>query len=970
MNLKKIIALVLVFTMCLSLIPTYAIADEGEYSLAEYVSPTCADDGYARFVNEFGDEYTETYPATGEHDFVDGYCTACGAEDPDYVGELVIDEFDTFDAAEEPAVVEEIVEEPAVVEEIVEEPAVVEEAAPIEEAVAEQPAADTAVADEPKDVTALAVSNAAAFNNGEDVAQIGEAQFGTLGEAFGWAKNGDTIVLLDDVEIDTGLFIGVNVTLDLNGHNLSTTSGDILHVNEGTTLTITGGGTFSVHVYIEGNVVVSDPNLILDALNGATFDVVGGKIETTAAKIREDSFADLQYLKEMYGIPDGYTATKQGDYWVVAEEVDNSNLTLTQFVEAVRNGNGTFDGGSDRVTVTWDTTYTSDDTDSYYYRANDGDETMQYCPFNGIVDLNISNVDFVFTPAGAIYNAQIQAYNSGNTTFSNCTFDRVGIQSYNKDNTSNVSTTVTGCTFRNLTEQYAVKHVKSKNVTISGNTFVDCASGILLASIEGETAGTITISNNTFTGVSYTAGEFATKDRGVIQFAGALKIGDSTNISVTDNKFTNTGSLIRYISTSENYKPILFTGNQYADSTPLNWTGTGAKTLYIVGDYLLDYIPVAQIGDTTYPTLKDALTAAQAGQTITLLADVDANAVIEITKSITIDGGGHKLNTTATRGIWIAESDVDVTIKNLEIVPGAKTERAVQVNNGMKNVKLTLENVTASCTDYTVNICSDTENLNLTIKDCDLTGWSAVNLWSNGTVNITNSTLTGINDKSYNADGWNNFGTVAVEGDTTGQTDMHASSYVINITGGKIVCKQTTGNGQSALVFNNPSTQNKIVISGTEFELADNYLIVDDNLFDAKGNVTNEFYISGGKFASTPEVPTGYAAALVNNAWTIGPKGEGSVDKPTVNADGTATTEYSVPIKNEAGNTAATIDKIPVSISVLTDDIAATTVNDVKGIGSYYGNGVTKLASVNATSKDISIPENETWLDMETATKF
>ena len=30
-----------------------------------------------------GDSYTETLPATG-HDFVDGFCTNCGVDDPDY----------------------------------------------------------------------------------------------------------------------------------------------------------------------------------------------------------------------------------------------------------------------------------------------------------------------------------------------------------------------------------------------------------------------------------------------------------------------------------------------------------------------------------------------------------------------------------------------------------------------------------------------------------------------------------------------------------------------------------------------------------------------------------------------------------------------------------------------------------------------------------------------------------------------
>ena len=52
------------------------------YSAAE-IDPDCLTDVLVTYTCDCGDSYTETIPAAG-HDFVDGFCTNCGADDPDY----------------------------------------------------------------------------------------------------------------------------------------------------------------------------------------------------------------------------------------------------------------------------------------------------------------------------------------------------------------------------------------------------------------------------------------------------------------------------------------------------------------------------------------------------------------------------------------------------------------------------------------------------------------------------------------------------------------------------------------------------------------------------------------------------------------------------------------------------------------------------------------------------------------------
>jgi len=74
---------------------------------------------------------------------------------------------------------------------------------------------------------------------------------------------------------------------------------------------------------------------------------------------------------------------------------------------------------------------------------------------------------------------------------------------------------------------------------------------------------------------------------------------------------------------------------------------------------------VAKIGDKEYGTLKEAVTAASAGQTITLLADI--NEDVTVTKSVTIDGAGKQY----TGNISVSGTSTAATVKNVNFVDGS-----------------------------------------------------------------------------------------------------------------------------------------------------------------------------------------------------------------------------------------------------------------------------------------------------------
>ena len=84
---------------------------------------------------------------------------------------------------------------------------------------------------------------------------------------------------------------------------------------------------------------------------------------------------------------------------------------------------------------------------------------------------------------------------------------------------------------------------------------------------------------------------------------------------------------------------------------------------------------VAQIGDTTYSTFKEAIAAATAGDTVTLLRDVAIPESTPITVyGLTVDLDGHTLTNTATggSGIRLTLADAEGTPANFTLVgPGS-----------------------------------------------------------------------------------------------------------------------------------------------------------------------------------------------------------------------------------------------------------------------------------------------------------
>ena len=126
-------------------------------------------------------------------------------------------------------------------------------------------------------------------------------------------------------------------------------------------------------------------------------------------------------------------------------------------------------------------------------------------------------------------------------------------------------------------------------------------------------------------------------------------------------------------------------------------------------------IDAAKVGETGYATLAEAITAAEDGETVTLLADVIQNTMLTIDKNITLDLNGKKIYNT--ENIW---SDTKQTYELISV-----EAKVTITGNGSIEAK---EN---DC--YTINV----KNGNLTIENGTFVGNISVVQVEKGTLTIS-----------------------------------------------------------------------------------------------------------------------------------------------------------------------------------------------------------------------------------------
>lgn len=426
---------------------------------------------------------------------------------------------------------------------------------------------------------------------------------------------------------------------------------------------------------------------------------------------------------------------------------------------------------------------------------------------------------------------------------------------------------------------------------------------------------------------------------------------------------------------------ISITGGTFS-SNPSAYLAAGYTASENNGTFTVVSNHVAQIGDTKYVTLADAVAV---GGDIKLLKDVTLTSGLAINKDITLDLNGKTLerkngyifdvysNMTVKNGtvkfsekptesgaaIWVnktakltVESNVTVeapdncfdiayyedctaaeVILRGKLIGGSGVTMNGNIGEGTSN-KLTVDGATINVTGHGIYQagCADT---NFTINNSVITGGCTGIEVRAGKLTVTNSTITGKGEFAVkpNGDGTTTDGAgIAIAQHTTKQP------IDVTIAGGTVT-------GEYAVYESNPQKNSaadiakvKVAVTGGTF----NGKIYSEDVAS---------FITGGTFNTNPKdyVPTtGYTVAKKGDVYTVSTK--------TVKEDGTSETTSAVKLEVPAtsGNTVinTTVNKNDIETNkelTVTNGKTAVTINQA-GVAAI-GTGANLNLSIKADSK-------------------
>ena len=522
--------------------------------------------------------------------------------------------------------------------------------------------------------------------------------------------------------------------------------------------------------------------------------------------------------------------------------------------------------------------------------------------------VTITKDNFVYDGNETGVNATITGemhITGSDVTVKNVTFADGGKLTVN----TNGSFTLTGCTFNSNTE---IRNPVSLNVgeaTVTGNTFNGTqANGtpsyynaIEFAVASGNKLRKATLSNNTFEAPisnnyfsTYYYDTHATiiAENNTIKLANrgsnAIRISNYTNSEVTfhlnNNKYEFSSS-----SASSIYEGFILLqdfskGTDVQDFSKvtininnLTAPADAAQLLYVyddqdgiistnqpvvVGNSSIEKFFVAKIENTYYSTLDDALAAANDGDTVTLLKDVQLSSYIKVNKDITLDLGGKKLSRD---GRMLLDIYSTMTIKNGEIeMLNADETAAIWVN---QTANLTFERdaaVTVSSNCFGIAYDASCTTAEVTLKGT-LRGGNGITM--NGNIGEGTSNKLTVDGATIMVDGHGiyqagcsetNFS--ITDSTISGTTGIEVRAGKLTISNSKVTAtgafnvepnpKGTTTDG-AAIAIAQHTTKHPIDVTISGGEFSGEYAIYESNpqKNDADSIAKVKLTVNGGKFA-------------------------------------------------------------------------------------------------------------------------
>lgn len=133
---------------------------------------------------------------------------------------------------------------------------------------------------------------------------------------------------------------GSNITIDLNGFNITTTKEDSIIVENGATLNLKGKGTIEAigtgvsSIYNNGTIIMSDATLLKDESKGTYYAVLNhGNMTIKSGTIKMENHITSSLFDNGYS---DFSSTNEKKGYVKGKGIENPTLVIE---------NGTFDGG-------------------------------------------------------------------------------------------------------------------------------------------------------------------------------------------------------------------------------------------------------------------------------------------------------------------------------------------------------------------------------------------------------------------------------------------------------------------------------------------------------------------------------------------------------------------------------------------------------------------------------------------------
>ena len=465
---------------------------------------------------------------------------------------------------------------------------------------------------------------------------------------------------------------GNNSTLTISG---GTVNGDVLSVNYGSAegkvakVSITGGtvnGALGTYTYGNGLIPIEDPAKATIAVTGGTFsnDPTKYVVENSGVTPNGDG---------TFGVAKAYLAKVGDTSYYTMDEAFKAQTASGEAIVLLRDytTGSTFNSGTVKRTVdlnghTW--TCTGKDANSAAFEINNPNATL--IVKNGKV---VSSQLVGLIPSANSMSGPI-AYDNSTLEFEGVemtTTAHSGIET--NGNNTNDTVTLRNSTL-NVPNGFGIYFPSSGTLTIDNSKINAKTMGVQVCSgslnISG--AGTaITVSGD---GIDKTINDGAIEDGAAISIVNRIGYKGLDEIKVEGGTFTANGTnaaVKAYDWDNTNKTESDFTQAAKVSVSGGTFSSEVDKSLCAKG-----YIPtqnadgtygvkvgqyVAEVGTTKYETLQAAIAAAQDGQTVTLLADVEQNTQLAINKSITLGLNGKTIKNTVE--IWGDDTNAILSIK-------------------------------------------------------------------------------------------------------------------------------------------------------------------------------------------------------------------------------------------------------------------------------------------------------------------